>query len=86
MTGDAATQLWLQQQAAILQRKQAMLDMLRESLSEWEREVDWNELSAEQRARLTRLAEESASTLRSMIERLETDLATERSRKPEGAG
>ncbi|MCC7479235.1 hypothetical protein IT575_12355 [bacterium] len=59
-------------------RRHETLEMLRQSLADWERDVDWEGLSETQRSQLIRLAEESAATLRSMIERLEREAAAGR--------
>lgn len=75
MTGNGISREELAARAAELARKQDTLEMLRQSLADWERAVAWDELSETQREQLLRLAEESAVTLRSMIARLEVDVA-----------
>ncbi len=76
MTGSGISPEELEQKASGLARRQDTLEMLRQSLADWERDVNWEDLSETQRAQLMRLAEESAATLRSMIMRLEQEVAT----------
>ena len=66
---------WLGQRMSEAERKRAVLDALRDSLAVWEHDVDWAGLTAEKQQALLRLAEESKATLKSMIERLEAELA-----------
>ena len=66
---------WLGQQMSEAERKRVVLDALRDSLAVWEHDVDWAGLTEEKQQALLKLAEESKATLKSMIERLEAELA-----------
>ncbi len=65
----------LGQQLTERERKRAILEALRDSLSVWEQDVDWAGLSADRQQALLRLADESRATLRTLIARLEAELA-----------
>lgn len=69
------TASWLGQTMPELERKRAVLAALNDSLSVWEQNVDWEGLAPEKQAALLALAEESVRTLKSMIARLEAELA-----------
>jgi hypothetical protein len=61
---------WVQRKLKEIAEKRAILAALKDSLDAWERDVDWGELSAARREALTRLARESAATLRTLISRV----------------
>jgi len=67
------SRVWLGEKLSELQRKCAVLDALRQSLADWERDVDWSALPPAKQRALLALAEESVSMLKSMIAKLEAE-------------
>ena len=67
---------WVRDKLAEIERKRAVLAALRDSLETWEREIDWEELAPEKQAALMALAEESVSTLQTIIARLKDDITS----------
>lgn len=70
------TEQWVREKLAEIERKREVLAALRESLENWERDIDWEELPPSKQAALMALAEESVSTLQAMIARLKDDIST----------
>lgn len=52
-------------------RREEVLHLLRESLAEWETQVDWEGLPERRKQALLELARESAAALRGLIENFE---------------
>ena len=71
-----ASEEWVQQQLDQIARKRAVLSALKDSLDAWERDVDWGELPQAKREALLNLARESAETLRTLIGRVNSQIAT----------
>lgn len=65
---------WAQEQLERLEHKRAILKALQDTLTQWEREVDWAKVPPEKQAALMALAEESVETLRSLIARLTEEI------------
>lgn len=71
MPHDAA---WLEERARELAHKRELLAALEEKLAAWQSRTDLQDLPADKRRALDALAQESVSTLQSMIERLSSEL------------
>ncbi len=67
---------WVQRKLEEIARKRAILAALKDSLDAWERDVDWGELSETKREALTKLAQESSATLRTLIDRVNGEIST----------
>lgn len=67
---------WVQRKLGEIADKRAILAALQDSLDAWERDVDWGELSEAKREALTRLAQESAATLRVMISIVDSQISS----------
>lgn len=61
---------WVRHKLAQIEEKRDILRSLEETLSKWQADVDWADLSPEKQAALMALAEESVGTLTAMIEQL----------------
>lgn len=85
-TSRVATEQWVRDKLAEIERKREVLVALRDSLEAWERDIDWEELPPEKQAALMALAEESVSTLQTIIARLKDDIQAGLAGLPPGSG
>lgn len=66
---------WVRDKLAAIEEKREILRSLEDTLSKWESDIDWESLPPEKQAALMALAEESVSTLTTMIERLGSEIS-----------
>jgi hypothetical protein len=61
---------WVKEKLAEIEAKRKILKALENNLEAWEREIDWEEIPLEKQTALMALAEESVSTLQTLIDEL----------------
>jgi hypothetical protein len=81
-----ADEEWVKMKLDQIAHKRAVLSTLKDSLDAWERDVDWGELPEGKRQALLKLAQESATTLRELISRVNDQIASGLSDVARGGG
>lgn len=67
---------WVEMKLGQIAQKRAVLSTLKDSLDAWERDIDWGELPEGKRQALLKLAQESAATLRELINRVNDQIVS----------
>ncbi|MEZ5337209.1 MAG: hypothetical protein R3F46_03005 [bacterium] len=65
---------WVEERLQRIERKREMLALLRDSLSDWERELSAPDIPEAKRESIQRLADSSIDTLESLISRLNDEV------------
>lgn len=70
-------QQWIEQKLQDIEQKREILNSLKDTLTKWEQDLDWEAIPTEKQAALMALADESVQTLTALIERLGNDIRRE---------